>query len=699
LAAGPYTREEIAAFVGATLKVLNTGEELDAGKVYRIYTQAIEKLPPWRQVLLVESHNLSVAGDDGAVNYYYKKDGSGADHGSVLGFFKPGTMKLEFNGAAAMAVENPVFWQVRENINQSLPTQAHEEGHRIDWIVGLAHGGGTYLSQQMPELKAAMQAELQSRAERKARGELPAAPVEDEQGRGVLARLGGLLTFSKPTQGLEIDGHRIDNNLYDNYREIEDHLALYEARDTDDIETFAEMISHHTMLYARYEGNERVVDFVLRKNYPHYWPAFRDMVIPVLEKHAESLLDRRQESIDGYVMNSWALARARGDALDEAAVMREAAMAAAKGTIEADSEMIRRKAELYEDPYPVALQLWAEMSEMRWYALLDEREHDNKPFVLELDQSRKNMKAYVEKAGIDVFVRHVMAMRENVRELKALSVAEDRFLSHVGLPEIRPGSDRAKAVIENFDRLIAEGGADAVKRYRESLPRERDVNMYAMAVATRLETRASLMQDDIPVTVMPEPPGPEVLEAELRALAEKGGPEAVRAAAGQMRDESKALSRYYDRLNRTATAIANLVGVSPAYLSGAEMLAMFDDLYERGGVAAVNDEIKALTVDPKVLSAYIDARDESESARVSIARDGGDISYGRKDGIYRPFTIAVKDMAQDYLPRVAADAQALVMMRDGGASMAAEIERLRMETHITVAHAIGKPWQVGSQQL
>ncbi len=703
MAAGPYTREEIEAFVGATLKVLKTGDAIDGGKVRQIYTQAIEKLVPWRQVLLVESHNLSIAGDSGAINHYYKKAGD-PKHANVLGFFQPGAMSMAFNGAAEMTVVNAVFWQADQSVvNRGLHSQAHEEGHRIDWIVGLARGGGTFLSRQIPELKAAMDAELRSRAERKQRGELPAMVADDEQGRGVISRLGQLSSLYRPgtadEKPIEIDGHRIDDTLYDDYRELEDHLALYKEPDAHDTETFAEMISHHTMLYARYEGNERAVDFILTKNYPHYWPAFRDMVIPELERHAEKLMEMRQNGIDGFMVNAWALARAQGQRLDEVALVRAAAIAAADGTLAGKSEAMRRKARLYENPHPEALRVYEEIAELRWHALTDGKQHGNWRFDPDKDGIRAQLEVYAERVGLDSYVDYIEKMRNELRELHAMDTAESAFRQSVGLPDIRPGSPEAHEFMALYDRLIDEGGAEAVKAYRQSLPLDKDIQSYFIAVAARMETRMTLAQDGSAIHVPATPPDPAVIAQELRVLAQQGGREAVREATRQILSEDKALTSYESRLTRTSQAIGNLVGVSPPYYAGPDILIMFDELYARGGAEAVKQEIKDLTVDPKVLAAYMNARDDEESARVSIEQNGSDISWGKKDGLYQPFSIAVMDMAKDFMPRLADDMLALVMKRDSGATMIAETQRLKMETHMTIARVLGKTLHAGGQGM
>lgn len=160
-------------------------------------------------------------------------------------------------------------------------------------------------------------------------------------------------------------------------------------------------------------------------------------------------------------------------------------------------------------------------------------------------------------------------------------------------------------------------------------------------------------------------------------------------ARDMLREESNVLSNYYSRLNIMAEAIGRMTGEKPPYFTGTEVLAQFDMLNEKGGLPAVRAEIMRLTVPVDTLMAYAIAREDSESARVSIQNEGGNISWGRKDGLYRPFTVATHEMANGFMAQLAQDMRALVM-QGGADALAAETARLKQETHVTVARAIGK---------
>ena len=693
-----YTREEIEAFVDEHLKILGMpGTDVDPNWVHKRYMRAIEALPPWQQTLLIESRGVSVVGDSKSINFLYEKSGGKK---AVNGFFQPGDLSVAFNEKDRLDGRNMIFWHVAARGDAGMHTQSHEEGHRIDMMLGAdADRPYEYFSTQNPVLRQALADELKHRERLRTQLALPALPAEGVTERGLLAWLNKCLArpfrSASVNVGMQVEGIPIGDTLYDDYREIEDHLALYEDRSSDETEAFAEMTGHHTALYARYQGNRAAVDYALTTHYPYYWPAYRDIAIPEMERRAEELLEQRRERIDEYVTAAWALADTRGQEFDETSVRRAAAIAVAKGTSTQEAREMRDLCALYDRPIEPAMRVFKDIAEMNWYALTPATEQRKVPHTFDYAEVQSQMEDHLDAVGIDSFVDCIKQMRREAKELASFADTEERFARYIGLPEIAPGSPHARAVMNRFNTLIAQGGPDAVKAYREALPTRSMVDAYIFARTSWQEMRDTLIKDDAVIAVPVEILTNETLENELRMLAEAGGREAIVQATASMREEAQVLSNYYSRLNWLAEAIGGVTGEKATYFSGTDILSQFDALKDRGGLQEVQKEIMRLKVPGDTIAAYATAREDSESARVSIKKHGGDISWGRKDGLYRPFSVAVNEMSHGFMGQLARDMRALVM-QGGAEALVAETQRLRQETHIVVAHAIGKPTVQGS---
>lgn len=685
----PYTHDEIEAFVAAALTVVTMREGMDVARQYRLYGEAIKRLPPWHQILLIENRGQSVTGDADSIAYLYKKL-SQKDRG-VNGMFQPGALSLQYNDKHRIEGSNVIFWHDGARGEGGLHTQAHEDGHRMDaW---LAPEGQTFFSLESKEWKAAVEAELRHRAEAKRQGDLPPHVTEDAPGlMGWLNRCLGRVQKQGAVEALATDAE-----LYDDYREIEDHLSLYDSDEANFTEAFAEMTGHHTALYARYEGSRAAVDYVLTAHYPFMWPAYRDLVIPEMERRAEVLMDKRRDQLDLYMMRAWELSQASETTIDQEAMLREASFSAARGTINRDCAVLAQQTALYTNPVQKAFDAYTALSEAYWIMQTPLHEQLKRPFAIEEGALYAQLQKVRDATDLHGFVAYVRDLKTERHMLETMLRAEERLRMAAGLPELVPGAPDTLAVETHFREMMQQGGGEVVDAYCRSLPTVQEAEAYIFAKAALMESRSALAQDGAAVVIPVTMDTPSQLYEELKAMALHGGREEVKSETRLVKETSRQLGLYDGLLGRMATAIGNLTGAKAPYYTGAQVLVMFDETLQRGGLAGVRDEIARLTVPMDIMTAYAAAREDSESARVSIAREGAEISWGKKDGIFRPFSVAVKDMAPGFLPRLAQDMMALVMQKDGGERMAAETGRLCQETHMAVGHAIGKLPQAGGR--
>ncbi|MBU0860002.1 MAG: hypothetical protein KJ667_08690, partial [Alphaproteobacteria bacterium] len=222
-------------------------------------------------------------------------------------------------------------------------------------------------------------------------------------------------------------------NLYEGYRALAYHLSLYEDEKDHPREAFAEMTAHYDMMYARFEGQEDAVDRVLTRNYPILWPAYRDMIIPKVEAHAEELWARRQSMIDSFVARSRALTDITGQPFDEGEVRDKARMYAAENTLGGHLRIVKTRLVLYDDPVGAYLEAREEWERQRWEIVTSTRDRYRQPFVFDEDKQRHAAEDFMARKGATKLLDLRDGFVASTRALERFAEREVRFAMNVGV--------------------------------------------------------------------------------------------------------------------------------------------------------------------------------------------------------------------------------------------------------------------------
>lgn len=129
----------------------------------------------------------------------------------------------------------------------------HEDGHRIDWMMGGKRKDSQYWSDQSDDWKQALECQLKRR------------PV-----------------LLKGSDEYKLDG------LYPTSRPLEGHLSACSYKEQDyPREAFAEMVTHHGRLYAMNHGDEASISKILSASYPELWEVFEAQALPEMKSLAQ----------------------------------------------------------------------------------------------------------------------------------------------------------------------------------------------------------------------------------------------------------------------------------------------------------------------------------------------------------------------------------------------------------------------------
>jgi hypothetical protein len=683
----PYSRKEIEAFVAVNLRVAGEKALAEIDRLQARFADTIETLPAWQQILLVESRADNIVGDEAAVADLYAQ--TGAEKKKVLGFFQKGDLSLSFNTESAKVwARNPIVWDMNARDELGVVTARHEDGHRIDAL--LATEGAHWYSAASPAWKTALARDLSPES---IAARMRAAPATESRNplRWVMAKMRGTIEKEwAPLENLPAAGQP----LYEGYRELSHHIALYKQDGQHPLEAFAEMSNHYATLFTRYGGNENVVDFLLQQRYPALWAHYRDEVIPRAEKMAQAMMAQREQAIGAYMKSSRALHDIAQKPFDAEETQRNAGLMAARGVLHKARQQLSLLRAVYEDPVTYYVDELKELEQARWDIATDDRTKYRQPFVFDRADAEARARQILAAEGPDGIARDFLSLQEEKKVLEkyaqrerafALSTQQIYYDERKRLQGVFPHDE----VLARYDRLKDEGGFDAVRAYAAMLPSKAVAEKYISARMILHEERTVMEKDGARVPPLTDKDY-AAFAADLRSLCEQGGQALAVQTTEALNEQRKALSAFVSRMNRAAEALGYALGTEPPYDRESDMLAAFDRMMAEGGIAAVEDFKQRVTIGNTVARAYVMAREEEIAARLQIAKDGGDISWSRRAGLYRPFAAAVGELPADFNRKVALEIQDL-LMNGGQDAVIAATEKLRVETHEKIAAALGKP--------
>ena len=279
-----YSYDEIKAFVRSNLTRIGT-QTINNRRLIGHFASLISQLPPAWQVLTIEKRESNVIADPSDLARLYLNPEK-----QVNGFFFIGQGQLD-----KFKVNNPIVFHLHGRGYEGDVTASHEIGHRIDLGMGVAFSKGKskeYYSMLNKDWQDALYRELERLV-----GDIKIS--EESQPDDVLQWNGDRLQ--------EISSYISNDQLYEHYRPLAFHLSLYKEKNERIVESFAEMSNHYAMVYAQSGGKKETIDVILTKRYPELWSYFRDNVLPMIEKEAETLLAARRQNIRIYAefINPW----------------------------------------------------------------------------------------------------------------------------------------------------------------------------------------------------------------------------------------------------------------------------------------------------------------------------------------------------------------------------------------------------------
>lgn len=677
----PYSRGEIEAFASTNLKIVEIGDPAEQDALRRRFVDIIEVLPPWQQVLLIEYRGNNIIADGDSVSRLWRQVAANSPIKQVNGFFNAGSLRLNFNNhSRGYAVRDPIIVSRDARDEYHELTVRHEDGHRVDAILAGSDPDCKvwFYSSHSPAWKEALAQDIAARQAAAAK----VAPVVTSRNplSWLVRRLGQI------AGGLKDEGVSVAP-LYEGYRDLADHLALY-GKNTDSThenEAFAEISNHYDTLYARHNGNERIVGKIMAAHYPALWAQYSETIIPKAQALADDLMEKRNKTIQSILERSRKLYELSGHFFEESQEVAELKIIAARGALERTERRLFDLTRFYRNPVEVFVDKRMDMEELRWDLATNGTEKYRQPFVFDREKEEESARAYIADKGVDALAIAYNDLTDEHNTLKHFVTAEVGFAQnsqriYTDINGKVHGDVDGFDILRRFDRLREEGGLKAARDYADGLPAKALLTKYINARENYEEQRASMRNNGKSVLSPYDEAQAARMSEEIRALYEQGGTELVYNETERLKAESKALTQLELRMYRTAEALGRAVGVEPPYDRESDILAKFDALIAEGGpdvVTAFSDRVR---IGYKQAYNYALAREHEIATAHEIERYGKEASFNIRAGLYQPFEIAAKDMPRNFARETILALQNL-LLEGGEAAVVAETRRMAQETH------------------
>jgi hypothetical protein len=654
-----YSRADIEMFVAHNLKIVGIDTKAEQDAIRASFANTIEKLPPWQQIIMIESRRTNVTGVSQEINAAYH-DNSNNKLSRVLGFFMPGDMTLKFNKAADVSALDPILWEVgREQ------TFHHEEGHRQDKYLGaFLKTGFQYYSDADEDWKEALNLEMADRS----------ATEKPSSKRGFKA----LFSWSSNESSKE-------RPLYANYTKLEKHLALY-GPESHRIESFAEMTAHYSMVYAGNDGNEKKVDKILSEYYPHLWPVYRETAIPNLKKLAEGLVNVRDKAITIYAENARKFFEVLQTPRDDHAIEEKARELSLQGTLYNDMEALKKRTLVYQNPVPYYLRALENIQDKR-----NDMAGVPQPFDYAREEPIAQKRCLNE--GKLSLGRESFELERELSVLHRFDHAYDRFLNAINFTQDErrdPSSIFSYgSVLKAYDRLKDERGLSVVEASLDLIPRSREVESYTVQRENQYLLRQRMLNGEGETIKIPYQLK-ETIAVDILDKVNKSQSASLEEEIESLKYQNKLLERYNNAIEGLADKINQTTGSSIPAPRSATILKSFDDIVQLGGLSAVAVQIERLNVKVQKILDYTIACENKTAIANQIARDGGDISYGAKSGVYAPLSIEEEDLPEDFRNKMGTDIFRMIF-KNSYIDMDREAARMKIDVHEMIGQAVGRP--------
>ncbi len=610
-----YTREEINEFVAHNLEVVGEYSADKIEQIRRDFADTITLLPAAHQSILIETQRLNVTGDFEQVQKLYQSK-QGTIKG-VNGFFSPGTfgdqktLSGHFNNCSEAdrpakikdLGEDAIVWADTARGKSGQITARHEHGHRVDYLIGR----NEYWSDKHQGWRDAVMRQVESEKLR----------VEGASKRTPLTWLQQRVAANTSA-------------LYQESRELLDHLNLYTGDESYAREAMAEISNHHYSLHALYLGDQNKVDSIMNAKYPELWPIYQKDYMPAVEQYSNELQNKRFEAIDGYVAKQKELCQIAGRNFDGDEATWEASLAAARGTLADEDAQLASKLRLYNDPVGWYQNAEQSLLKARWNLAQDHEQNTGMDSFFEFDE--KASRAYAQKImdtqGFDALLD---SREEIISQMKLLQRLEWGYrrqeYTYAQLEERDPETPWGSAVLESFDRLMKDGGAQRVLQEIDylMLPAREVVN-YARS-AERLEfARLELQTRDAADKSAVKEYSFDVRQF-IVAIEDLRGPNAkekIRQADEQTKEKIRSLQKCEMSHDLYASRLNTAFGFEIAGFTGEGILQIYDELWEQGGKKAVQDKARKLYIKQNDLNNYVIAAE-------NLVDEYWEIEYGLAD--------------------------------------------------------------------
>ena len=586
----PYTKAEIDAFVENNLLIVGQEASANDAAVRADFAETIARLPGCEQVFLIESQSTNITGDQKFVHELY-----GAPE-PVNGFFQPGKARFATNFNTITGYDAAV-WHADARGQNGAVTFRHEHGHRIDRYLA----SGTSLSVRY--LSDQHQGWLDALEREKAKKKLQ---ISDKAASNPLAWTQKYLFrfFRKAT---------VKNGpLYNDYRELNDHLDLYKNASSHPHESFAEMSNHYASLYAEHGGDEQPIDQKLTEKYSDLWPEYRDKIRPLMETRADALLEARSTAIKTYVDGAERLDSLKGVRFDAFETTVTAGILAASGKLYLEQKTLEIEIGLYKYPVDNYLSAKHDLEELRWEAAKSYTEIRSNPFVFNEEKEKTIAEDMLSQHGVEHVITQYRALRSERRAFDRFvdfeSNRSDLIAEESGIGAAHYNNSK---LASDFDDLMKKGGIAAVQSdIQRRFVSKKDINTYLYTRDKYERTRLN-QQDNKPT--------PDHIDKSMRedlyTTIEKGGADAVKAETLRYQMERINFEHFARTADSLETVISEALGMKPVYQTHEVSLVQFDDLMKKGGLGAVATDIEARLIDTKDVYNYLGSRDEYERDR------------------------------------------------------------------------------------
>lgn len=583
-----YTPEEIVAFVDAKLKKIGTGSINDP-KLNNSVVEMISVLPPAFQVLFVESGHDSVVGDIDDVNRVYREIDKEKNHERIYGFFGSGSRQID-----NMALESPSIFPRMEAGKFRLRTARHEKGHDIDFLLGKSQHKGTgpiyFFSSLSRGWHKALTREVAEQSKK--------LPVENKTPEEIL-------DLTKEAMTSLVAAYKSPGALYDDYVPLLRHFSAYKTKAQRTHESFAEMCTHYTTLYAQMGGNASSIDRRLSMQYPALWPHFRDDVLPRIEKMAEDLVAERKKKIHLYVSieqevaDFWDLPFRRGRSA------RDAAVFLVSGTYEERMRDFSRLDEFFVN----SIENYARTVEERnnlylKYAPSSGYDADN----LELRIAAMDILRTEGRHGLG---NAYLSVDRERRSFEKFVAAYNPLLQQIS-PEYDVStyfykSTPQETAVSYFKEIYRKGGEVGVARHIDGLPSEKDVKEFHDAhialekILCRIagkEVDSKDFKDNVALSSV----------VHLRAMIESGQYNAAQVRANALRWDRTALKEYAESILELRDNVRAHAAGACIQLSGIEFLERYEKIKAKSGSDGIEKEARRIRVSPGDIQRYVAAR-------------------------------------------------------------------------------------------